>query len=72
MLGRLSLVKLDTTVYWFSYSVGYLLDLRPFQIVFFEGAHQFWASVAKEVGGWEAEGGGVGWEVAKACEKCPE
>ena len=21
------------------------------------------------VGGWEAEGGGVGWEVAKACEK---
>ena len=35
--------------------------------------HQFWASVAEGVGGWvggwEAEGGGVGWEVAKACEK---
>ena len=27
---------------------------------FFEGVHQFWASVAKGVGGWEAEGGGVG------------
>ena len=31
--------------------------------------HQFWASVAKEVGGWVGgRGRGVGWEVAKACE----
>ena len=28
--------------------------------MFFQGAHQFWASVAKGVGGWEAEGGGWG------------
>ena len=38
-------------------------------MVFFEGAHQLLASVAKGVGRWEAEGGGVGWKVAKACKK---
>ena len=40
--------------------ICYLLDFRPFQIVFFEGVHQFWASVAKGEGGREAEGDGVG------------
>ena len=33
--------------------------------LFFEGADQFWASVAKGVGRWETEGGMVGWEMAK-------
>ena len=40
--------------------------------LFFEGADQFWASVTKGVGRWETEGGMVGWEMVKACEKCPE
>ena len=62
MLGQLSLLELDTIVYWLSDSVTYLI-LGHFSS-FFEGAYQFWASVAEGVGGW-----GVGWEVAKACVK---
>ena len=80
VLRRLSVVDLDTIVYWLSYSVSLLaflwcgLIFATYLIsvhfrLFFEGAHQFWASVAKGVGG---RGRGVGWEVAKACKKCPE
>ena len=71
VLGRLSLVELDTIVYWLSYSVAKYLLLTWFQAIldrFFQGAHQFWASLAKGVGEWEAKGGGVGWEVEKAFE----
>ena len=39
---------------------------------FFEGAHQFWASVAKGVGGREAEGGGWGGRWQKLVKRCPE
>ena len=53
------MVNLDTIVYWLSYSdvifATYLISVH-FRS-FFEGAHKFWASVAKGVGGWEAEGG---------------
>ena len=47
--------------------ICYLLDFGPFQVIF-EGARQFWASVAKGVGGREVRVG-MGWEVATACEK---
>ena len=39
---------------------------------FFEGAHQFWTSVAKGMGGREAEGGGWGGRWQKLVKKCPE
>ena len=69
VLGQLSFVELDSTVYWLYYSVAYLLDLRPFQIVFLK-VH---ASVAKGVDGREAEGGGLGGRWQKlVVKKYPE
>ena len=72
MLGRLCLVELYSLInilnlIWYSLEFVTCLILGHFRS-FFEGVHQFWASVAKGVGGWEV-GVGVRWEVATGSEK---
>ena len=55
MLGWLNLVKLDLL------RICYLLDFRPFQVVF-EGAHQFWASILRGWAGGRYGGWGGRWQ----------